>query len=418
MTSQDQGRGRGPDADEQGDGDSEPDVEHPDLRGRRLAIIGSRGYPSTYSGFETLVRRLAPYLVACGAEVTVYGRGAGRKETEVDGITVVDTFGVDRKTTSTLTFGATSAWDASRRGFDAALVLNVANGFWLPLLRRAGISTAVNVDGIEWERGKWSGVGRKMFWYGARLTARWADLIICDSDAIVRAWHDLFGVDGVFIPYGGDLVTDAGADRIASLGLEPGRYVLVVARVVPENNFDMFLDAVDGIEGDARVVVVGSAKGASPLEARLQGAHDAGRILWLGHVKDQELLVQLWANSGAYFHGHSVGGTNPSLLQALGCGARVVAFDSVYNREVLGDDSYLVSSATQLSDVLRSFLDDRSGRAAAAERAREIVADRYRWQSVCHAYATALEGLARSTNSSARLPAGPDGSSDARARAT
>jgi glycosyltransferase involved in cell wall biosynthesis len=120
----------------------------------RVAILGSRGYPSTYGGFETFVRFLAPYLIAQGDDVTVYCRGAGRSVRVVHGVRCVSTGGIERKAASTLSYGLTAAVHARRERFDTALVLNVANGFYLPLLKQAGTPIAVNVDGMEWQRGK------------------------------------------------------------------------------------------------------------------------------------------------------------------------------------------------------------------------------------------------------------------------
>ena len=134
----------------------------------KLAIIGSRGFPSTYGGYETLVRYLAPYLAHAGHEVTVYcrTRDQGRRTWVAEEVCCIATPGRDTKSLSTLTFGMTGILDASFRHFDSALVLNIANGFWLPILRVARTPSAVNTDGIEWERGKWGRLGRATFQAG------------------------------------------------------------------------------------------------------------------------------------------------------------------------------------------------------------------------------------------------------------
>ena len=160
----------------------------------RLAIIGSRGFPSTYGGYETLVRHIAPEWVDQGHEVTVYcrQRAAPRSRlTSVEGVRCIWTPGLDSKSLSTLSFGASSNVDAALRGYDAALVLNVANGFYLPLLKARRIPTVVNTDGIEWERGKWSKTAQKVFYRGAAMTARHADVLVADSQAIARIWRRL-----------------------------------------------------------------------------------------------------------------------------------------------------------------------------------------------------------------------------------
>src|SRR5690242_8310493 len=173
-----------------------------------VALVGTRGYPSYYSGFETAVRKLAPYLVSAGWDVTVYGRpGATRPEDPDRNACVVtrETRGLETKSTSTLSYGFTSVLDAAARRPDVALVMNVANGYYLPLLRARGVPTLVNVDGLEWERAKWNTLAKAVFRTGAKSTAKWANSLVFDARAIEAYWRERFGVEGLFIPYGGDV---------------------------------------------------------------------------------------------------------------------------------------------------------------------------------------------------------------------
>jgi glycosyltransferase involved in cell wall biosynthesis len=374
----------------------------------QFAIVGSRGYPSSYGGFETFVRRLAPHLVASGDEVTVYGRASGwrTERRSVDGVDTVATAGIERKALSTATTGLTASVHARRRRFDAALVLNCANGPWLPLLRTAGIPVAVNVDGIEWERDKWSSLGKLAFRAGARATARFADEIVVDSNAIGRVWTDRFGVTPTYIPYGADVVDHVPDQGVRALGLQPGSYVLVVARLVPENNVELLMDAVALMQPAVPTVIVGSANYDSPVEQRVRSLEKRGALIALGHVDDQDLLAQLWNSCGVYFHGHSVGGTNPALLQALGFGAPTLAIDTPFNREVLGDESQLVPhDPQQIAGRIAALLGDPARRAALAAHGRSVVAERYRWNDVCERYREVLVGLAeRRQRDSGRAP--------------
>ena len=357
-----------------------------------VAIIGSRGYLSTYGGFETFVRHLAPHLRDAGAAVTVYGHAPhGRQEVLHDGIRRVETLGINTKATATLTHGMTAVFDACRRNFDVVLLLNIANGFYIPLLQAAGIPVAVNVDGLEWERGKWGYFPRQVFRAGARITARRADVVIADSRAISDVWRDTFQRDCVFLPYGGDVVADVPLEPVREVGLKPG-YILLVARLVPENNIDLFLDAVELMHHKPPVVVVGSANYKSPIVDRLTKLSNTVR--WLGHIADQALLASLWAHCGVYFHGHSVGGTNPALLQAMGLGAPVIAVDSPYSREVLSNAEALVearpeSVATRLGEVLESDVVRNELRRRGTSRVRSA----YRWSDVCNGYWEVLRDL-------------------------
>jgi glycosyltransferase involved in cell wall biosynthesis len=388
----------------------EDSVPIPPGRPLRVAVLGSRGFPSTYGGFETFVRRLAPFLAARGHEVTVYGRGreSGPRAIDVDGVRVVRTWGIDSKSASTVTFGLTAALDALRQRPDVVLVLNVANGVVPALLKVRRIPTVVNVDGVEWERGKWGTVARATFLAGARLSARFADRLVADARHLVHVWQERFDVTPTFIPYGGDIVRNLGSERVAKLGLMPGEYALAVARLTPENNVELFVEAMGRLDWTIPTVVVGSANYNYELTTTLVRLHAEGRITWMGHVDDQDLLTELWANCGVYFHGHSVGGTNPALLQALGCGAPTIAVATEYNREVLGsDDHQLVDAdADAIAAAIDALVHDRRRREALAARGQAIVGSRYRWDQVCLAYEAMLLDVGGHRGSSQRATAG------------
>ncbi len=374
----------------------------------KFAILGSRGFPSTYGGYETLVRHLAPFLTEAGHEVTVYcrARDEGRRTWITEDVRCIATPGRDTKSLSTLTFGMTATLDASLRRFDSILVLNIANGFWFPALRMAGTPFAVNTDGIEWERGKWGRLGRAVFRAGASMTARNAGELVCDSHAIGAIWKEMFGRDLTFIPYGAPVLSGVGRDRLDAAGLGEEPYLLAVARLVPENNVELTLDALELLgEAAPGAVIVGSANFDSPVEGRLRAMEAAGRIKWLGHVDDQRLLDQLWAHSAVYVHGHSVGGTNPALLQALGAGAPTLALDTPFNAEVLPFPEQLFPGtasvlAEQINSVVRSLGRQQRMRFAG----RRIARERYSWEDVCQRYTDLLVGLAADSYSREQRP--------------
>jgi glycosyltransferase involved in cell wall biosynthesis len=229
------------------------------------------------------------------------------------------------------------------------------------------------------------------------MTAHYADALICDSNAIGEIWMKDFGRESTFIPYGAPVLSNVAYDRLDALGLENRSYLLAVARLAPENNVELTLDALE-LLGDRAppAVVVGSANFDSPIEARLAALQAAGRVLWLGHVDDQELLNQLWAHCAVYVHGHSVGGTNPALLQALGAGAPTLALDTPFNAEVLPfADALYPCNAQTLADSLWSVAISPSRQEEMAQRGRSIVSVRYTWDGVCRAYMDTMVGLAR-----------------------
>ncbi|MCS4277522.1 glycosyltransferase involved in cell wall biosynthesis [Mycetocola sp. BIGb0189] len=363
---------------------------------KSVVVIGTRGYPSYYGGFETAVRRIAPYLADEGWDVTVYGRTGSTRDEDPGRdprVHTVVTGGIEKKSLSTLTYGLTACWHAARHKPDVALVMNVANGFWLPLLRMRGIKTLVNVDGIEWDRQKWGRLAKLTFRIGAKLTARWGNRMVYDAEAIAERWKRDFGVDGVFIPYGGDEPSET---LPVPEGLTRRGYVLVVARFVPENTVGEFFDAVETLGQNYDVVIVGSSGYGGELDERAEDlAARLPRVQWLGHVSDDAKLHALWQHAGVYFHGHSVGGTNPALVQAMACGAPTVARDTVYNREVLGEGAVLTAPEPQaIIQACERMLGDADlqerSAATALERSRAI----YTWDRVCGAYEENLAELA------------------------
>ena len=362
-----------------------------------IAIIGTRGYPSYYGGFETAVRKIAPHLVSVGWDVTVYGRQGTTRPDDQDAdarVATRVTRGLETRNLSTLSYGFTSSLDAAARHPDVALVFNVANGYYLPALKARGIPTLVNVDGIEWERAKWSRLGKRVFRTGAQFAARWASDLVFDARAIESYWYETFGARGTFIPYGGDIP--------AALPIPNGHthrgYVLVVARFVPENSVPEFFHAVPAIAARHPVVIVGNTGYGGALDdAARELAAANPSVSWLGHVSNDALLLALWQHAGVYFHGHSVGGTNPALVQAMAAGAPVLARDTIYNREVLGQTGHFVAAEPEaISRTTLEMMDsgtalDESSRAN-FERAKE----HYSWTRVCNDYERALHELLRS----------------------
>lgn len=362
---------------------------------KSVAIIGTRGYPSYYGGFETAVRHLSPYLADHGWEVTVYGRKGSTRSDDPDRdsrIRTPVTWGVESKSLSTLSYGLTASFSAAVRRPDAALVMNVANGYFLPMLAARGIPTLVNVDGIEWDRAKWGRAAKGVFRLGAKLTSQWASQLVYDAEAIGDRWRTDFGVDGTYIPYGGTAPSALPVEQ----GLSHRGYVLIVARFVPENTVPQFIEAARMMSSQVPIVFVGSTGYGGDLDAKVRDlANSSGNVHWFGHVSDDQRLLSLWQHAGVYFHGHSVGGTNPALVQAMICGAPVVARDTIYNREVLADSGlYTDPSPESIARIVLDAIGDPTGLARLSDAGRQRAAEHYTWDLVNERYLDALDALA------------------------
>jgi glycosyltransferase involved in cell wall biosynthesis len=361
-----------------------------------VAVLGTRGYPSYYGGFETAVRNLAPELANMGWDVTVYGRPGGTQPNDRHSdprVIACETRGLETRNLSTLSYGLTSAVDAATKRPDVALVMNVANGYFLPLLKARGIPTLVNVDGLEWERDKWSPLAKRTFRTAAKWTAKWASGLVFDAREIERYWQANFGVGGTFIPYGADVPPPLPIPE----GLAHRGYVLMVARFVPENGVSQFFEAVPAIAANCPVVIVGSTGYGGELDEvarRLAASHSS--VKWLGHVSNDPLLLSLWQHAGVYFHGHSVGGTNPALVQAMAAGAPILARDTIYNREVLGPGGkFVAADPSAIATAVLQLMDSEVELDEVCQMNVRRAEDHYSWKQVCNDYERALSALLR-----------------------
>jgi len=376
-------------------------------------MVGTRGVPARYGGFETCVEQVGERLVKAGHDVVVYCRTtAGPDEldeypTEHLGMKLVYMPAIPKKTVETLSHTAVSALHLMRHPVDAALVFNSANAPFVPLLRARGIPVATHVDGLEWKRAKWRGAGRVYYRMAESLAVRWSDALIADAQGIADYYDAEFGAQTELIAYGAPILINESTDLVQRLGLQPRRYHLVVARFEPENHVDMIVEGYCRTRSKLPLVVVGAAPYADEYTARIRSLSD-DRVKLLGSVWDQDQLDQLYANCMTYLHGHSVGGTNPSLLRAAGAGAATIAYDVNFNREVLERSGRYFRTAQDAADEIELAEVDEyeTVRRGALARARAL---NYDWDEVARRYEDLCLRLANSGVTSRRTARRPSG---------
>jgi glycosyltransferase involved in cell wall biosynthesis len=361
-------------------------------------MIGTRGVPARYGGFETAVEEIGRRLVEIGHEVTVYCR-TGHDEPRPAhylGMRLVHLPAIRSKTLETLCHTALSVLQllfGSRR-FDAAIVFNAANAPFVPALRLRRVPVAVHVDGLEWKRAKWGGAGRHYYRTVESLSVRWADALIADAQGIADYYTAEFGATTDLLTYGAPVQTVPRSDRLAELDLTRHSYHLVVARFEPENHVAEIVAGYHESTSRLPLVVVGSAPYSDDYTARINdAAHGDSRIRIVGGIWDQEQLDQLYANALTYLHGHSVGGTNPSLLRALGAGTAVIAYDVDFNREVLGGEGRFFGTSTDVSSLLQAAEADPADAIEEGKRLQKHADANYRWDDVTDGYAALLTRL-------------------------
>jgi glycosyltransferase involved in cell wall biosynthesis len=356
-------------------------------------MVGTRGVPARYGGFETAVEEVGARLAERGHDVVVYCRGDDRSGEHL-GMRRVRLPALRKASLETLSHTALSVGHLVRHRTDVALVFNAANAPLLPAIRAARIPLAVHVDGLEWQRAKWGPAGRRWYLTSERLAVRWADALIADAVGIQDYYREKYDADSVFLAYGAPIIPAPDASRLAELDLTPGGFHLVVARLEPENHVDVILEGYRRSAAKLPLVVVGSVPYPSEHEKRLHAlAASDERVRMLGGVWDQDLLNAMYAGSASYLHGHSVGGTNPSLLRAMGAGAAVTAWDVNFNREVLGDTGLFFADPAGLAAAVVQVEESLDVAGKRGEAARDRAATKYDWDAVASGYEALCAGL-------------------------
>ncbi|HYO15802.1 MAG TPA: DUF1972 domain-containing protein [Thermoanaerobaculia bacterium] len=365
------------------------------MRPLRVALIGSRGIPGRYGGYETLMEELASRLVARGFEVTVYCRSHStpRGLTEHKGARLVVLPTLRTKYLDTPVHTFLSCFHALGAGYDAALVVNSANALFVPLLRLGGIPVALHVDGIEKRRAKWGPAGRAVYALSERLACVLPDALVTDAEVIRRHYLERYGAESVPIAYGVDPRPPAESGVLARLGLASRRYFLYVSRFEPENNPHRVAEAYRRVGGDLPLVMVGGAPYAKGFIASFTQGADP-RLLFPGPIYG-EGYRELLSHALAYIHATEVGGTHPALVEAMGYGNCVVVNETPENMEVAGGVG-LYFRAAEPETLARQFervrVHPEKARArgrAAARRAALL----YSWDRVADQYAALFKGL-------------------------
>lgn len=358
---------------------------------KRVALLGTRGLPARHGGFETAIESIGPGLVERGWQVTVYCRNPGQKMREYRGTQLVNLPTLRHRTSETLSHTALSVSHALLRHHpDVAILFNSGNAPFVRPLQSAGIPVAVHVDGLEALRDKWSGFGAKYYSWAEKHAIRNADTIIADAHGMADHVMDTYGRSSVYLPYGAPL-RYLPAPRLAELGLHADGYHLAVARFEPENHVREVVAGYHRSAAQLPLVVVGSASYSHQyVSAVYAAAAGDPRIRFLGGVWDQDLLDQLYAGARSVIHGHSVGGTNPSLLRAMGAGAPVTAYDCIFNREVTGGYARWFVDEQGVAEAVMAD-DEQRGQRGRKLRAR--AESEYRWQNVIDGYAQLCEEL-------------------------
>ena len=357
----------------------------------RIAILGTRGIPASYGGFETFAEQLSTRLAARGHEVTVYCRShyVSPRQLEYRGVRlkVLPTF--RHKYFDTIVHTFLSALHAAGGRYDAALVCNAANAPFIPILRLAGTPVAINVDGLEHKRKKWNWLARRYYLLAERLATWLPNETVTDARVIQDYYLAQYNQQTTMIAYGAEVERQPDRTAVRAWGVEPNRYVLYVSRLEPENNAHLVIEAFKKVRTSHKLVIVGDAPYAEEYINQLRtAARRDRRIIFTSFVFGDSYRA-LQQNAYCYVHATEVGGTHPALLEAMGYGNCVLTLDTPENLEAVGEAGIPYANADELAAQLQRVLRDGSLVNAYRQRAQRRVREHYDWERVVDHY----EGL-------------------------
>lgn len=359
---------------------------------KTLRILGTRGVPAAHGGFETFAEHLALYLVAQGWRVVVYCQddGAGTVfEDTWQGVERVHIPVIQPGPKGTIVFDWKATAHAARFD-DLCLTLGYNTAVFCSLLRVKGIPNLINMDGIEWSRAKWGKVAKSWFWLNDWAGCWLGTHLIADHPEIKLHLQSRVSESKITtIAYGAEAVTEASSAPVISLGLEPGRFLTLIARAEPENSI---LEVVKGFSAKPRnfqLVVLGNYQKDNPYHEAVKTAASS-EVRFIGAIYDKSVVQALRFHSAAYVHGHQVGGTNPSLVEALGAGNAIIAHDNRFNRWVAKESAIYFdgadSFATRIDELINNPALSRKLRLRSQERFQEA----FTWPYILNQYETLL----------------------------
>lgn len=321
----------------------------------KIGILGTRGIPNNYGGFEQFAQYLSLGLLQKGHEVHVYNSSQHPyKEKEWNGVRIIHCGNLEHKfgTFGQFFYDLNCINDSRKRNFDILLHLGyTSDSIWHWRWPKKTVNI-VNVDGMEWKRSKYNKATRKFLKLAASLAAKNAQVLIADSPRMQEHFFSTYGKKPVYIPYGAEVFTNINDSVPEEHGLIPRQYFLLIARMEPENNIEMIIRGYLISKHEFPLVVIGNM--ANRFGKYISAEYNHPHVKYKGQIFDQSALNNLRYFSAMYFHGHSVGGTNPSLLEAMACGCNIAAHNNVFNKAVLYKEADYFSTAGEIAMIINS----------------------------------------------------------------
>lgn len=360
-----------------------------------LAIIGSRGYPYVYGGYETFVKELAERLVNYDVDICVYCQKNLFKErpASINGIKLTYIPSLPQKSLNQLVHSFLSMFHVTFSNADVVLVVNLAAGpiGWLPKL--TGKKMIINTDGLEWERPKWKGLGAVYFKFGAWCATKFYDSLISDAEAMRQVYLKRFGSESTVIAYGAPEYVERSTTLLEKFDLKSEEYYLIVGRLIPDNNANLLIEEFLNSKSTKKLVIVGDVPYDDHYTKSLK-ALISDKLIFTGYVKNQDELLSLYQHCFVYLHGHEFGGTNPAMLKAMANKCAILALDTVFNREMLNEGefgSFFDKNANSLKIKMEEFETKISYIKFLKETVSNGLTNKYKWDNVVEQYLSLIK---------------------------
>ncbi len=355
-----------------------------------LSIIGSRGYPYVYSGYETFVKELSERLIDKNYSVKIYCHSKlfKKKPKRLNGIELIYTPSLTNKYFSQIFNSFFSFLHACFSNADIILVVNTANGIFGILTKIFRKKTVINVDGLEWKRPKWKGFGRYYFLISTKLAIIFYDQLVTDSEEMKKIYQKKFNKNSTCIAYGETPKTSNKKKLIEKFNLKKRGFYLIVGRLIPDNNSDLIIKEFIKTETDKKLVIVGDVPYYDKFANDVKKIKDS-RLLFTGYIKDQHLLNEMYHNCYAYIHGHEFGGTNPTMINALACSTAILALETKFNEEMLQNYKYGMSFTKEnnsLKELINYGEDNNSVMNNYRSKSQMGITEKYNWEKIVDQY--------------------------------
>jgi hypothetical protein len=351
----------------------------------KIAIIGTRGIPNNYGGFEQFAEYLSVGLVNKGHEVFVYNsHNHPYKKNIWNGVNIIHCYDPEYLVGTPGQFIYDLNCIINCRGYDVDIILQLgytSSSIWNRLMSKKSI-LVTNMDGIEWKRSKFSPKVQRFLKYAEGLAVKYSNYFVSDSIGIQQYLEKEYKVESTYIAYGAELMSDPDLDILKEYNLKKYNYDIVIARMEPENNIEIIIEGYLDSKKERDLVIIGSLE--TKFGKYISEKYNDNSIKYLGFVSGLDALNSLRYFSNLYFHGHSVGGTNPSLLEAMASNSLICAHDNIFNKSILENDAFYFKNIVQVSALIDAKIKNKENELVNSNQVK--IKNFYSWGKIVDDY--------------------------------